>query len=539
MPDAVLEILRGQMKGRRFALKEGTSLVIGRSPDADLHVPDRHVSRFHCRLENQSEGVLLLDTGSFNGTRVNGELVKKRVLQERDAIGVGNHEIIVRYSESDHDGVERGNCRPPRVRIDGERPPLEFTVREKYVGSVVSLSGGMRSSAREEVWQWMDAYCALAARTHQEQGVVAVCRAAVSAMVAVPGVKRGAVVLQDSRTLALETVACHAASTDRNDLSEHSVPGEFVVNRSVVEETLKSGESTICRDPVDARGDGNGTLEVEKKLRGILCVPLKVGAGVVGVLYADSGEEPKQFSEQDLRMMAAIGHQAGAALDRLELIEDLEALFLSTVRTMAAAIEAKDPYVRGHSERVTAYALMLADELEVSRVVRDVVELTGLLHDVGKIGVPERVLLKPGPLSDEDWSLLKLHPEAGVAIVRNLEHCDRMVRIPDLISGIRHHHERYDGTGYPARLKGKEIPLVARILAVADTFDAITSDRVYRKGRDGDAAMRVLEANAGTQFEPELVVAFRRAHDRGETLYPELVPGRFHKTRTRDTLGNT
>ncbi len=532
MPHAVLEVLRGQMKGRRFPLKEGASLVIGRSHDSDIQVPDREVSRFHCRLHNQSDGILLIDAGSFNGTRVNGELVKKRMLQDRDTIMVGTHEFRIDMLPDEgrpRDGVRNSY---PRIRVERDAPPVHYAHKARYDGPAIRISTNMQAAVGPETWQWVDAFCLLASRTHSEKDPTAIYEAALDTMLVVPGVVRAAVVIQDPRTLELDTVAAKANPLPEEDPAAQ----DFVVSRSIVEDTLKTGVSTIVQDTrVDRRYREQASI-VAGDIRGTMCVPLKTDDKVIGVLYVDSGSRAGAFREPSLRLLAAIGHQAGAALARVQLIQDLEALFLSTVRTMAAAIEVKDPYTRGHSERVTAFALMLADEVGVPRALREAVELSGLLHDVGKIGVPERVLLKPGRPSEDEWDLIKRHPEAGVAIVRNLEHCDRMVRIPDLVDAIRHHHERFDGTGYPAGLKGKEIPWAARILAVADTFDAITSDRVYRKGRDAAAAMRILEANAGSQFDPDLVAAFRRVYERGETQHPEGVLGRFHKTRDKDTV---
>ena len=176
---------------------------------------------------------------------------------------------------------------------------------------------------------------------------------------------------------------------------------------------------------------------------------------------------------------------------------------LRAAHALAAAVEAKDTYTAGHATRVTAYALSIAEEVGGIDVLR--FRLAGDLHDVGKIGVPDVVLNKPGRLTDEEMEQVRRHPETGARILEPL--------IDDaLVLGVvRWHHERWDGLGYPDRLSGEEIPLPARVLAVADTLDAMTSHRAYRSGVPWDAALAEIRRCAGTQFDPAVVEAFERA----------------------------
>lgn len=185
-----------------------------------------------------------------------------------------------------------------------------------------------------------------------------------------------------------------------------------------------------------------------------------------------------------------------------ELSEFLQDASSSTVIALAGAVDAKDPYTQGHSLRVAKYARDLALEIGLPTETADLIYTSGLLHDVGKIGVPDSVLKKPARLDDEELKLMQEHPVVGENIVR---------RVPSLhptLPGIRHHHERWDGRGYPDHLSGDAIPLMARIMAVADAYDAMASDRPYRKGMDISIALGEIEANAGIQFDPELAQAF-------------------------------
>ncbi|MBI1333529.1 MAG: diguanylate cyclase [Armatimonadetes bacterium] len=182
----------------------------------------------------------------------------------------------------------------------------------------------------------------------------------------------------------------------------------------------------------------------------------------------------------------------------------------AAVKALAEAVDAKDEYTRGHSQRVAEYARSLAEACGSESGFVDLVFLTGTLHDVGKIGVPDAALKKPGRLTDEEFEMIKLHPALGEKIVRQIP------ELADALPGIRGHHERWDGRGYPDELAGETIPLVARILAIADTYDAMTSDRPYRKGLSVETALNAIEEGAGTQFDPDLakvfVEAFRKLH---------------------------
>lgn len=232
----------------------------------------------------------------------------------------------------------------------------------------------------------------------------------------------------------------------------------------------------------------------------------------IGICHVD-----EVTSRDDLALLAielAVGQAKNAGRNRVRLFDgfnistDGEALsFLrkssyAAVKALAEAVDAKDEYTRGHSTRVAEYARDLAQACGYDSGFVDLVFVTGTLHDVGKIGVPDLALKKPGKLTDEEFEMVKLHPALGEKIVR---------QIPDLaetLPGIRSHHERWDGAGYPDAISGEDIPLIARVLGVADTFDAMTSDRPYRKGLSEETALRAIEEGAGTQFDPALARAF-------------------------------
>ncbi|MFH0871096.1 MAG: HD domain-containing phosphohydrolase [bacterium] len=190
-------------------------------------------------------------------------------------------------------------------------------------------------------------------------------------------------------------------------------------------------------------------------------------------------------------------------IQQLEIYDDnMRDMFLSTVRSLAAAIDAKDPYTRGHSERVTQYSLAIAEEMKLGPREKEKINIAALLHDVGKIGIDTQILRKPNKLSDEEYALVKQHPVLGANIVAPIK------QLREIVPLMRHHHEFYDGTGFPDQINGDQIPLGARILCVADTFDAMTSDRPYQRSMEVDYVLERIKAWSGARFDPKVVTAF-------------------------------
>ena len=173
---------------------------------------------------------------------------------------------------------------------------------------------------------------------------------------------------------------------------------------------------------------------------------------------------------------------------------------------MVCAVEAKDVYTKGHSERVSQICSYMAERLGLKEEDQKNLKWAAILHDVGKIGVPESILCKPGALDDDEYDLIKQHPTKGCEILKHIE------QLGDIIPAILHHHERYDGNGYPDGLKGEEIPFFARIIAVVDTYDAITSKRSYRQESNDEKALSIIDEVAGTQLDPHMVAIFKEVH---------------------------
>lgn len=244
--------------------------------------------------------------------------------------------------------------------------------------------------------------------------------------------------------------------------------------------------------------------------RSVLVVPIFSRENLLGIMVLFYAKDRDEVESEDLNLITGIAGQAAVALENASLYEDLEMSYFSTVKALARAIEVKDPYTFGHSERVTDYAIAIANRLSLNEWDMRNIKYAAALHDIGKIGIARKILNKPGALSEEEFVHVKTHPQLGDSIIEPVT----FLQAPREI--ILHHHERYDGRGYPDGLKGEEIPLGARILAVADSFEAMMSDRPYRKALPVAEAVKELEINAGTQFDPLVIEAFMRAISDGE-----------------------
>lgn len=221
----------------------------------------------------------------------------------------------------------------------------------------------------------------------------------------------------------------------------------------------------------------------------------------------------KPFEPDQLCMIVESGIQKyELAASRVQILQDLSELFYKTIKSIAHALDAKDEYTHGHSMRVTLYSLALAKKLDLSDALLEEIETAGLLHDIGKIAIPEKILLKPGKLTPEEYEIIKTHPELGEQFVGGIE------KLKIISNWLKSHHEKYDGTGYPDGLKGDEIPISSRIISIADTYDAMTSDRSYRPAQTHESAIEEIKNCSGTQFDPHLADIFISIKDEIELI---------------------
>lgn len=303
---------------------------------------------------------------------------------------------------------------------------------------------------------------------------------------------------------------------------------EFTISQTIVNRVAESGDGILT---TNAQEDPRFEMQlsvVEHNLRSIICVPLKMKDEIIGVIFVDSRMRAGLFGKNDLELLSAFANQAAVAIDNARLIEDLEkanrelrtayddleqantelkVAYDETVRGWALALELRDQETEGHTQRVTDLTLRLARNLGVPEDELEHIQRGALLHDIGKMAIPDVVLLKPGGFNLTERKFMELHPEIAKDMLEKIEFLHPAIDIP------YYHHEKWDGSGYPRNLRGENIPFAARIFAVADVWDALTSDRPYRKPLMPEEVRKIIRENSGSHFDPKVVDAFLELDD--------------------------
>jgi putative nucleotidyltransferase with HDIG domain len=263
--------------------------------------------------------------------------------------------------------------------------------------------------------------------------------------------------------------------------------------------------------------------------RQLMVVPLQRQDEILGCLFAID-KQSGEFDSVDAKLLNSIANESAIYLENARLFEDVHGLMMGLLHALTSAVDAKDAYTCGHSERVALLSRRLAREIKLPDPQVERIYMAGLLHDVGKIGVPEAVLQKTGKLTPEEFDQMKRHPGVGARILADIR------QVEDIIPGVLHHHERYDGKGYPSGLSGQNIPLMGRIICLADCFDAMTSNRTYRRALPLEVALGEIRRCSGTQFDPRLAEAFLQI---GIDQLRELLTDHQNQARKRLDLQET
>ncbi|MBF0503521.1 MAG: HD domain-containing protein [Candidatus Omnitrophica bacterium] len=295
-------------------------------------------------------------------------------------------------------------------------------------------------------------------------------------------------------------------------------------NALVVEDINK----LLWRESVISNGNGikqllHSVSEQLPKLNAVACVPAYYQHTLLAVLLLGERIDGSRFDQEELDFFSALASDVAMAIRNAQLFDDLRTeaernrnLFVQTTIALGSAIEAKDTYTHGHTERVTKYALAIGRQMEASQAYKfphkffENLYIAGLLHDIGKIGIPESILSKKDKLTPEEYEIMKSHTSRGAEILAPL------TGFEEVISGVKYHHERYDAKGYPEGLKGADVPIIAAIIAVADAFDAMTTDRPYRKGFSKDKAILEIQQGINKQFDRKPVDALVELFYKGE-----------------------
>lgn len=280
--------------------------------------------------------------------------------------------------------------------------------------------------------------------------------------------------------------------------------GEMAVGWAVLQRSTTAVRD-IRGDPRFARFPD---IAVALNYASAIGAPIVLGAKVYGALGVGFSE-PRDFTEDDTTIVEMLANQMAVGLQSMEQRQQLHDLTYQTIAALGEAIDARDPYTGGHCHRLADYSIAIAQEMGLSRDVQEKIRFGSYLHDVGKVGVADTILKKPGPLTIQEYAEIKQHPYIGSQLIK------RIPMLSEVAPIVYHHHERYDGSGYPDGISGERIPIEARIIGVVDAFDAMTNERPYRKGMILEEACQELENGKGTQFDPQVVEAFLRVLEKG------------------------
>lgn len=245
--------------------------------------------------------------------------------------------------------------------------------------------------------------------------------------------------------------------------------------------------------------------KIDFKQKAMLTMPVIFKDKTIAVIQLINKKNGKFFTKGDEELLEGIAANIAVALENAKLFDNVKNQSMDLINALTSAIDAKDPYTNGHSKRVTEYSLDIGKAMRLDEEQLENLKYLAILHDVGKIGIQDSILGKEAPLTDEEFSIMKTHTLIGEKIL------GEMNSLKSMVIGAKYHHEKYNGTGYTENLTGDEIPLEARIIAVADTYDAMTTDRPYRKGLDHNVAVEEINRCSGTQFDPEIVKYFNIA----------------------------
>lgn len=295
-----------------------------------------------------------------------------------------------------------------------------------------------------------------------------------------------------------------------HELEDHAIITSFFRNNGHSMANAEVLDKGIIKRIMDEKMPFH--IKKGQKKGSMMAIPFTIRSNVFGVLASIIHNGRVCFDEKDLYFSNFLAEKASSLIENLALYENIYENLFSTLYAFVETIEARDPYTKQHSTRVSKYAIAIAKAMGRSQEEIAELNVSGNLHDIGKIGIPDHILLKPDKLTDEEYEFIKKHPVIGSNIVGHLGMWMDEQKI------IRHHHERWDGHGYPDQLKGGEIPLLSRILAVADVFDAMTSDRSYRKKLPEEVAVKTIGENMGSQFDPQVGDVFVKLHRQGKIV---------------------
>jgi HD-GYP domain-containing protein (c-di-GMP phosphodiesterase class II) len=484
---------RGSASGSRFLL-EKFPITIGRDLTNSVAIEDDEISRVHLRIKKRGRLFIIEDLDSKNGTFLNGDRIINSIIQNGDKILIGSTELQFVTSEGavqladeimNFDMVIgpdlgiRGPITVGHFPKDAQVTPIrltQFSIANYHEDDIKII---------KEIFE------------HHSNVLVAENLTDASNVLLKSIGKifshssRAAIFVWIPSRRMLYPIAIRHFKRKRQS---------FLISQHGLEDVLHRKQGALLI--------GDHRAESHELSRSRLILPITYNGDVNCLVHIEIDDPKFQIVNGEIEKIQALLSRCAPTIEALLLRREIDGLMFGMIETMIATIEAKDTYTHGHSERVSKYSMAIAEELKLNREVKRMLMISALCHDIGKIGIPDAILKKASILSAEEYEEMKLHPKIGSDIISNMPNARKFV------SGIKYHHEKWDGTGYPEGLQGEEIPFFGRIVAIADVFDAMVSGRAYSGFMDqNDAIQRLLDERE--LFDPEILKACVRAHDSG------------------------
>lgn len=491
-------------------------ISIGRGTNADIMIDDPQVSRIHAYIIRDGESYIFVDADSTNGSFINGVRVSRRLLSPGDIIRIGDVELHFVEIEAEEqftwdnaDVVVESEVPPDHIKtrldeLTKETPPeaskdtLVDTLKKIGVVDLGKIAG--RIKALYQVFEQISSVLG-----SQELYEIIVS----SVFSLVPSAQNVCLIIGEPEKQHYKTILT------RNRKGE--VPSSFRISRTALRLAVKNRSTLLASDVHHDPMFKQTETASELHLQSILCAPLILKHEVIGAIYVDNREEKDSFDQIDAEFLTALANHASIALENARLYHTLQQAYHQSILALQNIIEARDPSTLGHTYRTARFAVGIAREMQLTEVQCQIIKTAAELHDIGKICLDAQVINKPGDLSYPEYISIQEHVAVSEKILAPIEY------LRDVLPIIRQHHERYDGTGYPEGLEREEILIEARILAVADAFDALISQRSYKEPLPIDDALKKCWEEAGKQFDPKVVEALESFIKRNRAEVEELI----------------
>ncbi|HKY04432.1 MAG TPA: HD domain-containing phosphohydrolase [Blastocatellia bacterium] len=474
---------------------------IGRLAQNNLSFDNRYISRFHTEVVFDGVSYSIFDLGSTSGTFVNGDRVSQAVLKDGDRIRLGRMrgiEFVFHTPESSNYLSEDAPSGAKGLGVEVQDDVHVIAPEDAPLVNTARLPD--TADLADETIEQLRMLYEFTSELLTVQSSDQLSHILSSFLLRTFKSERAAVLLYDEERDTLKLIRT-VASDGKAEVSP---------SRSIARRVFQENVAVLSRDASrDERFSSRDSIKLQS-IRSAMGAPIGSKSRVWGVSYVDNLKAGRAFSEDQLEFLTAVGRQAGLMLENLYLIEEQQYMIESFIRSLAASIDARDDSTAGHMARVAAYSTNIARTMGLSPAECRMIYYAGLLHDYGKIGVRDDVLLKPDSLTPEEYEHVKEHPLHTYRILSKIRFPKEYEDIPRVAAS---HHERWDGEGYPYGLKGEEIPIGSRIVAVADAYDAMAEQRVYSDAVTPAEAFERIKEAAGTFFCPAAVNAFAKYYE--------------------------